>query len=357
MTINRPFTLGLGALIALSVASGASALDPQAKGVFIRVTDTGPGFCAIIKLPGIRKPPSNCCGETFGPDRWVIYDAGNWDADGRMAFDKISEIIPLGSDIEMMVLSHTDADHLGAVERICNSYRVRRVLRTGQTRDTKTWLRADAAIRREVELEGCNVYSLRDMNLPAGSVFDFDTSMFTVVSGYNKPPKAWKLASPAEAHNSTSIVLRLAFQGKTVLFTGDAVGRRPKDDDRTSRATEAAMLARLNKVPLTADVLMAPHHGSDNASSKPFIEAVKPEYVVFSAGHRHGHPRATVAQRYLRAGVKAQNMLRTDRGDSEGEHEWQYGATEFADPPGDDDVDIHIGFDGKLTVQYRDEPQ
>jgi len=329
-------------ILSLFWAPASHALDPQAKGVFVRVTDTGHGFCGVIKLPGVRKPPTKCCGETFGPDRWVIFDAGNWDAQGKLAYQKIAELIPRGSDIELLVLSHGDADHLGAVVRICRAYRVRRVLRTGQMRDSKTWRRSDAAIKQEIASDGCVEYSLAKANLPPGSVFDFGTSMFTVLSGYHKPPADWKLDHEAEAFNAVRIVLRFTFQGKTILFTGDA-----------THQAEAAMIARRDQFPLKADVLMAPHHSVDRSSSTAFIEAVKPQFVIFSAGHRYSHPRAVVAKRYLAAGIKPQFMLRTDRGDTEGELEWNHGSSGFADPPGDDDIDIHIGFDGKIAVEYR----
>ncbi|NIQ14291.1 MAG: hypothetical protein GTO02_07775, partial [Candidatus Dadabacteria bacterium] len=63
------------------------------------------------------------------------------------------------------------------------------------------------------------------------------------------------------------------------------------------------MVANKDNVSLKSDVIIAPHHGADNGSSKCFIEAVDPTYVIFSAGHRHDHPRAVTAQRYIDHGV------------------------------------------------------
>ncbi|WP_410497838.1 DNA internalization-related competence protein ComEC/Rec2 [Chitinibacter sp. S2-10] len=47
-------------------------------------------------------------------------------------------------------------------------------------------------------------------------------------------------------------------------------------------------------------VVFAPHHGSKNSSSMPFIHATSPQYAVFSAGfmNRFGHPKAEVLTRY-----------------------------------------------------------
>ena len=109
-------------------------------------------------------------------------------------------------------------------------------------------------------------------------------------------------------------------------------------------------------VPIQSNVLIAPHHGADNASSTPFINAVHPQYVVFSAGHNasYRHPRATTAQRYIDLGVAEANMFRTDRGDDEGPDEWAYlRVAGPEDKPGDDDVDILIRSSGELIVDYR----
>ena len=85
----------------------------------------------------------------------------------------------------------------------------------------------------------------------------------------------------------------------------------------------------------------------------PFIQAVSPSHVIFSAGHKHHHPRASAAQRYLNNSVSLTNIFRTDRGDNEGGTEWNHEATSSSDSVGDDDVEIEISASGTLTVAYR----
>ena len=84
--------------------------------VFVRVADTGVALCCVVRMPG---------------NHYMVYDAGNWTGDGGLAFSKVQEVIPPNEDIELMVLSHSDGDHLGAVDEICDAYHVRRVLRSG----------------------------------------------------------------------------------------------------------------------------------------------------------------------------------------------------------------------------------
>jgi len=109
-------------------------------------------------------------------------------------------------------------------------------------------------------------------------------------------------------------------------------------------------------VPLDIDVLLAPHHGADHASSAPFIAAASPLYVLFPAGTRYGHPRAVVAERYLAAGVPVERIFRTDLGDNEGKGEWAFGSTPEGDRRGDDDVDVRIDWEGNIRVEYRKPP-
>ena len=115
------------------------------------------------------------------------------------------------------------------------------------------------------------------------------------------------------------------------------------------------MLDEREAIPIDSDVLIAPHHGADNASTKAFIEAVTPDFVIFSAGHAFEHPRKSTAERYIAAGVPAKRLLRTDWGDDEGGDEWAEGRVAGQkDKLGDDDVDIIIRADSKVEVDYHD---
>jgi competence protein ComEC len=65
---------------------------------------------------------------------------------------------------------------------------------------------------------------------------------------------------------------------------------------------------------LSAQVLLAPHHGSKTSSSAEFLNAVNPQLVVIQAGYRNrfGHPHAEVMGRVMdRPGTR---VARTDLG-------------------------------------------
>jgi len=60
---------------------------------------------------------------------------------------------------------------------------------------------------------------------------------------------------------------------------------------------------------LDSGVVVAPHHGSRTSSSREFVEATRPTYVVYSAGYRNrfGFPAPDVATRWHAVGAAAMN--------------------------------------------------
>jgi len=317
------------------------ALQPEPDAVFARVIDSGPALCVAVVMP---------------KGHYMIYDAGNWVGGGAEAYESVAEIIPEGSTIDLMVLSHSDSDHLGAVDEICDAYRVKRIIRSGFKRSTGTWRDADSAIKMERETDNCIDINLRYFEFPHGATYRFEDVFVTMVCGFHTPPEEWGVKKgTAEYRNAGSIVIRLQYRDKSILFCGDTVGRHIGDPDDTCIVAENFMVENASVIKIDSDVLIAPHHGADNANSLKFIQAVSPEYVIFSAGHKYAHPRATAVTRFFYAGIKKEKMFRTDRGDDEGADEWNdsHRISGHKDPSGDDDVDILIRSDGSIVLEYR----
>lgn len=320
----------------------AHALSPEPDAVFVRVIDVGPGESCVIKMPG---------------DFYMVYDAGHWNGQGKSAFEGISEIVPDGEEIDLMILSHSDSDHIGAVKRVFDKYTVKKVIRTGLERDTNTWKRSNETIRTAHRAGTTRDINLKWYEFPVGATYRFGDTFVTFVSGFYAPPDEWGLgvrSHKAEFRNAGSVVIRLQYKGKSILFTGDAVGRHIDDPDDAIIAAEKFMVDNSEVINIDSTVLIAPHHGADNGSSNAFINAVSPEWVIFTAGHAHRHPRAVAAQRYLDSGVEIDKMFRTDLGDDEGVKEWDHGRIPgHKDKSRDDDVDILIRASGEVVVGYR----
>lgn len=322
-------------------ALATAALDTSS--LIVRVLDVGPGLACIIGIPA------------SDGRHYVVYDAGHWNADDFVV-DEARKTLGAQKGIDLMVLSHSDSDHLGAVDELCDVYDVRRIIHSGFERDTDTWRDANAAILQEEE-QGCDNIDLSRVNLPPGTTYQIGDAAVTVVCGFSKPPGGFGTHDVSEYRNAGSIVIRVVFGGRSVLLCGDAVGRHLGDADDACIATEAYMLASADNIPIDSDVIVAPHHGADNGSSTAFVQRVSPEYVIFSAGHQYQHPTQAAANRYLNAGVQIENMFRTDRGDDEsasGPYEWDHDRQDgWRDRAKDDNVAIVITASGEIQVFYE----
>jgi competence protein ComEC len=106
----------------------------------------------------------------------------------------------------------------------------------------------------------------------------------------------WPPADYQGSENNLSCVLSITDGENTLLLPGDI----DLDIERILATDEG----------IQADILIAPHHGSNTSSSSEFIRAVAPQYVVFSQGYlnRWRFPAEAVVQRYREHGV---NMLQT----------------------------------------------
>ena len=99
--------------------------------------------------------------------------------------------------------------------------------------------------------------------------------------------------------NNGSVVLRFDYQGKRVLFTGDAE-RKPDE-------SILAWGARLR-----SDLLKVAPHGSRTSSTPAFVRGVDPGIAIISVGafNKFGHPAAEVMALYRQRGTR---VYRTDR--------------------------------------------
>jgi competence protein ComEC len=107
-----------------------------------------------------------------------------------------------------------------------------------------------------------------------------------------------KMTTGGNETNANSIVARLDYGTFSMLLTGDA-----------EEQTEHRLLTK--ELDLQAKVIKLSHHGSKYASSKDFLNRVKPEVAIVSCGawNRYGHPAQAVLDRLHAANVK---LYRTD---------------------------------------------
>ncbi len=93
----------------------------------------------------------------------------------------------------------------------------------------------------------------------------------------------------------------MTFNQVSFLFAGDL----------ETEEGETGVLAAFSPYELRADVIKAGHHGSDDATGNPWLDAVQPSYGVIEvgAGNPYGHPHQELLERLSEAGV---TTYRTD---------------------------------------------
>lgn len=108
----------------------------------------------------------------------------------------------------------------------------------------------------------------------------------------------YPVSPSADDLNNASVVVRIDFGQVSFIFSGDA----------ETKAENEMLESGVN---LRGTVLKVGHHGSNSSTSPEFLDAVRPEAAVISAGegNSYGHPHAETLEALAAAGVK---VFRTD---------------------------------------------
>jgi competence protein ComEC len=191
----------------------------------------------------------------------LLYDAGlrsgTVDLGARVVLPSLKK---LGVEsLDMMLLSHADADHAGGAAAVARGVPIKRVV-GGETEGLPAFLGAQPCI--------------------SGEQWEWDGVSFEL----------WQW-SEAINGNPKSCVLQVQANGERLLLTGDI-----------DRAAERAFLD--SPLAVRTDWLQAPHHGSRSSSSWPFLRRLAPTSVLISRGRGNafGHPHAQVVERYQTLG-------------------------------------------------------
>lgn len=190
-------------------------------------------------------------------------------------------------DIEVMILTHPDADHEGGlIDVLQSAIPVESWITNGQLDDTLTY----QALITETMARG-----LTPTPAVAGQSYRWGDVQALVL---NPQP----VLDPDQ--NDNSVTLLVVYGDVRFLFTGDITA----DAEQVLLETGTASL----RLALPADVLKVAHHGSKNSSSAAFLEAVNPEVAVISvgAGNPYGHPAQETMDRLSAVGA---NVYRTDK--------------------------------------------
>ena len=219
----------------------------------VTVLDVGEGDAILVRTPAGRD---------------ILVDGGP----GRAVLRGLGDELPwTDRSIELLVLTHPQADHALGLLDVLARYDVRRVLAGSAIEQSATYRAWTAAVRGE----GVAIETARQ-----GMRFDLGDGVMMEVLG----PDEAEAADPRV--NNTSAVVRITWGEVSFLLTGDIEAK-----------AERAMLA--DGVDLRADVLKVAHHGSKTSSTREWLDAVRPALAAISSGKDNpfGHPDPDVVAR------------------------------------------------------------
>ncbi len=199
----------------------------------------------------------------------ILIDAGN-NADGSLVVDYLKSLQV--DDIELVVATHPHEDHIGGLDDVLAAFDVENIIDSGDKYTTKTYEDYWNAVQNE------NAVYKEDDNYTFNIAQGLDFTVIEMGDNYSNI-------------NNNSVVCMLDYNDVELLFTGDL-----------EEKVEKANLSKFKDI----DILKVGHHGSRSSSSKEFLDIVKPEVSIISAGanNKDGHPHAETISNLEASGSK-----------------------------------------------------
>jgi competence protein ComEC len=246
------------------VAYAQPTVSFSEKPLSIWMFDVGQGDAMLIQAP---------TGEE------LLIDGGRDD----MVLSKLGSVLaPWDRDLEGILLTHPDADHGTGLISVLEYYNVNTIYESGARASTQTDERFVEAVMQE---------NAEQELLAAGEVILLGEVKLSVLS-----PEHTFASTQPENRNDASLVLLLEYGNTSILLMGDA-----------EEETEEQLQRSIPDI----DILKVGHHGSLTSSSWNFLQQVRPEISLISAGrdNSYGHPHPIVIERLNQLGSQ---VYRTD---------------------------------------------
>ncbi len=215
---------------------------PKENDVWFSLLDVGQGLSAIVQTQ------HHVLVFDTGPRMSASFDMGE------------SVVVPflhvMGTkQIDMVVISHGDNDHIGGVQAVLKQFPVSVI----KTSVPEKFVKAEYCLQ--------------------GTAWNWDGVHFEFI---------YPTSDTLHLGNDSSCVLRVTSHGKHILLTGDV-----------EKFAERSMLSNVAEA-LSADIIVAPHHGSKTSGLIRFVAAVNPHFVLYPIGYRNRYhfPHRSVVAAY-----------------------------------------------------------
>ncbi len=246
----------------------------------VTIIDVGQGSSALVELP---------------EGRCFLIDGGGFS--DNSIFDVGAGIVaPLLwrkkiKTIDTIILSHPNADHLNGLLYIARHFNVKRLWRNSDFADINSYREFMEIIKKN------NIETVEFKDMPRS--YEINGARLKILY----PPTDYIDKTKNEKWrnlNNNSLVIKVIFGSKSILFPGDIMAHAEKD------------IVAIHGDELKSTVLIAPHHGSKTSSTAIFLKKINPEIVIISAGwkNRFRFPHLSVLKRYSENDCR---IFRTDK--------------------------------------------
>jgi competence protein ComEC len=219
----------------------------------INFLDVGQGDAIFIETPNKNQ---------------VLIDGGQT----AMTIRSLQKIIPFyDKGIDLLIATHNDMDHIGGFPEIFDRFKIKYYADYGLEESGEVI----NLVKQKIEMENLQGKFV----LQAGNEIILDKEKNIILK------VLWPVSDfISKDRNEHSIVLMLIYNEIKILLTGDA-----------TLEVEKHLIDKFGN-DLHAIILKAGHHGSKTSTGENFLEKVKPNYVIISAGkdNKFGHPHQEV---------------------------------------------------------------
>lgn len=249
-------------LLLLSVLTLVACATPaRGQSLELHFIDVGQGDAVLIRSPSGQN---------------VLIDGGRRDDDALVYLQSVGV-----ENLNLVIATHADADHIGGLEEAVRYYRPRFFMDNGIPHTTRTYF----GLLEAVQVAGSQLVEPTNRRIGLGD------AALQIIS----PPGDESLGN-----NDNSVGVIVSYGAFDAALTGDA--EQPEFGWWQQNVPD---LLR------PVEVYKAAHHGSPNGDSPESMAAFRPEAVVISVGadNDYGHPSAEALALY--EGVDA-DVYRTD---------------------------------------------
>jgi competence protein ComEC len=260
--MRRKLLISLAIVLMIEVVGVLTTFTPADGLLHIYFLDIGQGDATLIKSPD---------------DYYMLIDTGR----EASLFTELDRLLPWGRGLDLLLITHPDADHTAFLEQVTIGYQPDLILLAHNPK-------YDSFLKDPDDLQALNIDSHTDFKI--GCCSEFNVLW----------PRSTETLFEIEESNDQSIAAVLTFHDFQLYTAGDL----------GNGFEEQSLIDYVN--PAEIDALKVGHHGSKTSSPLEFLNQVTPSWSFISvgAGNTYGHPNPTILENLA---VVGSEVYRTDQ--------------------------------------------